>query len=95
MICLTVRYEIVDRKQHLQSAAVKIGLDLNLFRTLAKYDGAAASVEELSEKTGAEPLLLGNFCPVSTDLFPFDSSFQPRYFLIGLTHDIYRTQPGF
>lgn len=42
-------------------AVVKIGLDLELFRILAEADGAAASVEELSGKTGAEPLLLGKF----------------------------------
>lgn len=72
-MCLAVRYEIVDWTQHLQAAAVKIGLDLKLFRILAKFDGVAVSVEELSGKTGAEPLLLGNFCAVSTYLHLSDT----------------------
>jgi hypothetical protein len=86
---------MVDWTQHLQAAAVKIGLDLKLFRILAKFDGVTASVEELSEKTGAEPLLLGNFCAVSTDLRVTGSSFEPPCFSVWLIHGHYHTQAGF
>ncbi|KAF2789979.1 S-adenosyl-L-methionine-dependent methyltransferase [Melanomma pulvis-pyrius CBS 109.77] len=45
---------------NLQAAVVKIGLDLKLFRILAEAEnGVAASIKELSAKTGAEALLLG------------------------------------
>lgn len=42
--------------QNLQTAAVKIGMDLGVFRCLAE-SGEPLSVGEISQKTKAEPQL--------------------------------------
>ncbi|KAH7325878.1 S-adenosyl-L-methionine-dependent methyltransferase [Stachybotrys elegans] len=45
---------------HLQTAAVKIGFDLKLFRLLVEAK-EPLSVEQISQKTGADPAFLGRF----------------------------------
>ena len=40
-------------------AALRIGVDLNVFEKLDERNGAAKSSKELAEMTGADPHLIG------------------------------------
>ena len=40
-------------------AALRIGIDLNVFEILDQRDGAAKSSKELANVTGADPHLIG------------------------------------
>lgn len=44
--------------QHLQPALVRVGLDLNIFKTLAESDHPL-NLDELATKANAAPTLLG------------------------------------
>jgi demethylsterigmatocystin 6-O-methyltransferase len=45
-------------KQYIQLAALRIGIDLNLFSFLPE-NRTPLTVSELAQKTGADPVLLG------------------------------------
>lgn len=53
-----ISFTVTDLFQHLEIAAVRIGIDLKLFDLLATTD-YSLTVAELHQKTGAAPLLLG------------------------------------
>jgi len=46
-----------DERQYFQLAALRIGINLNLFSLLPE-SGAPLTVDELGQKTGADPVLL-------------------------------------
>jgi hypothetical protein len=57
-LCRTPR-TFLTLLQNLQTAVIKTGFDLKLFRCLLRYNDTGATVEELALETGAEAVLLG------------------------------------
>ncbi|GAW24151.1 hypothetical protein ANO14919_137320 [Xylariales sp. No.14919] len=63
---------------HLQTAAVKVGFDLGLFRHLSKSDGSW-TVAQLAEKSGAEPAFLARFMSYLASIGAIDEISKDSY----------------
>jgi demethylsterigmatocystin 6-O-methyltransferase len=53
------RETLTQSFKHLQSVAVRIGIDLKIFRILSADPEKKFSLDELAKETGAEKVLLG------------------------------------